>query len=244
MQQLIYGLSLSPQVLFKLREEGITLKIDNQGSFVLYQREGGFPVSSVRKVVTKARCREEDFLVYPVHSIQPEISTNLLLRLSRPIIVAPRSTISVYVKVPISVGIYLFDEGAQMLIDSFSRHTYKYALYGSTASGMICRFHRTDVYLQVPEKELWNAITKVIIENDSEDYCEVKNIVFPVLNTMTYVDERGAAYIEAIRLHISRGGLGFTSLENAPPLDGLKEGPRQFGKSQERVVKFLLEFGF
>ncbi|MEM4817572.1 MAG: hypothetical protein QXW95_02080, partial [Candidatus Nezhaarchaeales archaeon] len=68
MQQLIYGLSLSPQVLFKLREEGITLRIDNQGSFVLYQREGGFPVSSVRKVVTKARCREEDFLVYPVHS--------------------------------------------------------------------------------------------------------------------------------------------------------------------------------
>lgn len=241
MHQLIYGSNLSPQVISKLREEGITLKLESYGSFMLYQREGGFLESSLNKMV--AVTREESFLVYPVHSIQPEISTNLLLRLSKPIIVAPYSTTKVYVKVPISAGIYVFGGEGQMLIDVFSRYPYKYALYGPTANGVVCRFYKTDVYLQVPEEDIWSAATKVIIENTSGDSCEVKNIVFPVLNTTTYLDERGVAYIETIRLHISRNDLGIVSLENVPPIDGLKKSPRQFGKPQERIVKFLMEFG-
>lgn len=241
MQQLIYGSNLSSRVISKLREEGITLRLERQGSFTLYQRDGGFPEGSLKKII--ATSREENFIVYPVHSIHPEISTNLMLRLSRSIIVAPHSTTTVYVKVPISVGVYVFEGEAQILIDFFSRYQYKYALYGPTASGIICRFYRTDVYLQAPEEELWSATTKIVIENFSENFCEVKNVVFPFLSAMMYVDERGVAYMEIIRLQISRDGLGNTSLEGVPPINGLKECPQKFGKTQERVVKFLMEFG-
>lgn len=238
---MIYGSNLSLKVISKLREEGIALRLEKQGSFMLYQRDGGFPESSLKKIV--ATTKEENFLIYPVHSIHPEISTNLMLRLSKPIIVAPHSTATVYVKVPISAGIYFFEGEAQMMIDFFSRYQYKYALYGPTASGVICRFYGTDVYLQVPEEELWSATTKVIIENSSENFCEVKNVVFPFLSAMMYVDERGVAYVETVHLQISRDGLGVVSLEGVPPIDGLKEGPRKIGKAQERDVKFLMEFG-
>lgn len=59
---------------------------------------------------------------------------------------------------------------------------------------------------------------------------EVKCIVFPILNTMIYIDDLGRAYVEAVRMHISRDGLGIVSLENEPPLPGLKSCPQQFGK--------------
>ncbi|MEM4700067.1 MAG: DUF432 domain-containing protein [Candidatus Nezhaarchaeales archaeon] len=238
---MIYGSSLSPQVISRLREEGISLKLESCGALTIYQREGGFPGGPLRKVV--AAPREGGFSIYPVHSTQPEVSTNLLLRLSSPVVVAPRSTVEVYVRVPISAGVYVLNGGAQVLIDSFSRHPYKYALYGPAASGVVCRFYRTDAYLQVPEGELWSAVTKLVIENDSDSFREVRNVVLPALNTMVYVDGRGAAYVEAVRLRISRDGLGDVSLENRPPLEGLRECPQQFGRLQERAIKFLMEFG-
>lgn len=240
-QQLIYGSNLSSEIITKLREEGITLRLEKQGSFTLYQREGGFPEGPLKKVVVTSK--EGNFFVYPVHSIHPEISTNLMLRLSRSIIIAPCSTTTIYVKVPISAGVYVFEGETQMLIDFFSRYQYKYALYGSTSNGIICRFYRTDVYLQVPDEELWSATTKVIIENSSDNFCEVKNIVLPFLNTMIYIDERGVAYAGTVRLQISRDGFGVVSLDGVPPFDGLKECPQKFGRSQERSARFLMEFG-
>ena len=46
--------------------------------------------------------------MYPVHSIQPEVPTHLLLRLSKPLVVAPNSSVSIYVKIPISTSVYVF----------------------------------------------------------------------------------------------------------------------------------------
>ncbi|MEM0101340.1 MAG: DUF432 domain-containing protein [Candidatus Methanomethyliaceae archaeon] len=239
---MIYGLNLSLQTISKLKEEGIIIKLENHGSFILYQREGGFPEGPLKKVISESK--EEDFLIYPVHSIQPEISTNILLRLSEPLIIKPYSKINIYVKLPISIGIYIFKEENQILIDYFSPNPYKYALYGPAANGLICRFYKTNVYSNIPNIDLWNAITKVIIENSSEDFYEIKNIVFPLLNTIIYIDDYGRAYTETIFLNISREGLGTISLESIPPINGLKECPKQFGKIQEKIIKFLMEFGF
>ncbi|MEM1856405.1 MAG: DUF432 domain-containing protein, partial [Candidatus Methanomethylicaceae archaeon] len=135
-------------------------------------------------------------------------------------------------------------EENQILIDYFNPNPYKYALYGPAANGLICRFYKTNVYSNIPNIDLWNAITKVIIENSSEDFYEIKNIVFPLLNTIIYIDDYGRAYTETIFLNISREGLGTISLESIPPINGLKECPKQFGKIQEKIIKFLMEFGF
>jgi hypothetical protein len=73
---------------------------------------------------------------------------------------------------------------------------------------------------------------------------EVRRVVLPILNTMIYVGDIGKAYVEAARMHVSKDGLGIVSLGNELPLPGLKSCPQQFGKLQERTVKFLMEFGF
>jgi len=209
---------------------------------IIYKREGGFPSGPVEKVINTPSL--DTIRVYPVHSIQPEVSTHLLLKLSRPIVVAPNSSINIYVKMPISVGVYVFGGEAQKLVDFFGPRPYKYALYGTTSSGMVCRFYRTDVFPELPGAELWEASTRITVENSSDDFIEVKCIVFPILNTMIYIDDLGRAYVEAAHMHISKDGLGVISLENEPPLPGLRSCPQQFGKLQERVVKFFMEFGF
>ena len=239
---MVYGSSLTSQVASQFRGQGISVSIDKSGSLIIYRREGGFPSGPVEKVIDVPSL--DAFYVYPVHSVQPEVSTHLLLKLSRPLVVGPNSSISIYVKVPISAGIYVFGGEAQKLIDSFGFRPYKYALYGTTSNGIVCRFYRTDVFPEVPKTELWEAITRITVENPSDDFVEVKCVVLPILNTMIYVDDMGKAYVEAARMHISKDGLGIVTLGNEPPLPGLKGCPQQFGKLQERTVKFLMEFGF
>ncbi|MGC8936780.1 MAG: DUF432 domain-containing protein [Candidatus Methanomethylicaceae archaeon] len=238
---MIYGSELSSSVISRLKKYGIKLETEDSGALLVYRRKGGFPEGPVEKIINSSR----SLSLHPVHSVQPEVSTTLLLRLSKPMVVAPASSVTVYVKAPISAGLYVIEGSAQKLVDYFSPSPYKYALYGSAANGKICRFYRTDAYSEVPTKDLdiWEAATKITIENDSRKFVEVKNLLYPLLNTDIYLDSEGRAYIESANLHISFDGVGTISLENMPPMSGLKECPHQFEKLQ-KTVRLLMEFGF
>lgn len=238
---MIYGSTLSFQVIHALKERGIVVEIEKVNGLFLYRRKGGFPEDYVEKVTNVSR--EEGFVIHPVHSIQPEVSTSLLLRLSKPLMVAPGSTVTIYVKAPINVGVYVVEKDAHRLIDSFNPTPYKYALYGPTSNGIICRFYRTDIFSKPPYTEFWEAVAKITIENEAENFAEVKNVVYPLLNADVYVDNDGMAYVEAARLQIFRDNAGVVYLENEPPLAGLIKCPEQFGGLQERVAKFIMEFG-
>ncbi|MHC1628114.1 MAG: DUF432 domain-containing protein [Candidatus Nezhaarchaeales archaeon] len=239
---MIYGRSLSPNVIAKLREHGIQLEVEKIGTFTMYRREGGFPEGPVEKSIGGSR--DYDLMIYPVHSVQMEVSTYLLFRLAKPLVVAPRSNLTIYVKAPISVGIYVVEGGSQRLIDFFGFAPYKYALYGTSAGGVICRFHRSDVFSEPPQPELWEAITRISIENSSEEFMEVKNVVYPLLNADIYVDDDGRAYIEAAHLSIRSDGVGSVFLRNEPPISGLKRCPQPFAKFLGKIGKFVMEFGF
>lgn len=238
---MIYGSTLSFQAIHTLKERGIVVEIEKVDGLFLYRRKGGFPEDYVEKVTKVSG--EEGFVIHPVHSIQPEVSTSLLLRLAKPLIVAPSSTVTIYVKAPINVGIYVVEKEVQRLIDSFNPTPYKYALYGPTSNGIICRFYRTDIFSKIPYAEFWEAITKITIENETESFAEIKNVVYPLLNADVYIDNDGRAYIEAARLQIFRDNAGAVYLENEPPLAGLIKCPKQFGELQEKVAKFIMEFG-
>ncbi len=237
----IYGKELSPAIIAKLHEAGVKLIVEKSGVFIAYRREGGFPEDRVEKIIESTKsCR---IMAYPIHSIQMEVSTHLLLRLTKPIVVAPRSKLTVYATAPISVGIYVVEGNSRKLIDSFGFSPYKYALYGKPASGIVCRFYRTEVFAEPPEPALWEAVTKVRVENSTKEFIEVKNIVYPLLHTDLYVDDEGNAYMELAHLHIRGKGLGTVTLENEPPLSGLKRCPQPFMKLLEKVGKFSMEYG-
>jgi len=237
----IYGKELSPEVVDKLKNAGVELAVERTGGFIAYRREGGFPEDHVEKLIEGAEdCK---VMVYPVHSIQMEVSTHLLLRLIKPLVVAPRSKLTVYATAPISVGIYVVRGRSRKLIDSFGFSHYKYALYGKPASGIVCRFHRTEVFAEPPKPALWEAITKVKVESSAKEFAEVRNIVYPLLHTDLYVDDVGNAYMELAHLHIRGKGLGTVTLENEPPLSGLKRCPQPFMKLLEKVGKFSMEYG-
>jgi len=237
---LIYGRELSNDVVDKLREHGINIGIEERGGFRIYHREGGFPEGLIEKIVKSSG----SLIVYPVHSTQYEVSSFLLFRLKSPLVVAPRSSFAIYVKAPISVGIYVDEDNARRLIDFFGSSQFKYALYGSSASGVICRFYRTDVYLDAPSRQnIWEATTKISIENSSDEFVEVRNVVYPLLNADVYIDDTGNAYIEAAHLSIKRDGVGTVLLKNEAPFTGLKRCPQPFMGLLGKIGKFDMEFG-
>jgi len=237
---LIYGRELSNDVVDKLREHGINVGVKEEEGFTIYRREGGFPEGVVEKIVKDSG----SLIVYPVHSTQYEVSSFLLFRLKRPLVVAPRSSFAIYIKVPVSVGIYVNEENAGRFIDFFDSSQFKYALYGSSARGVICRFYRTDVYPNAPSRQdIWEATTKILIENSSDEFVEVRNMVYPLLNADVYIDDVGNTYIEAAQLSIRGDNVGTVFLKNEAPFAGLKRCPQPFIGLLAKVGRFDMEFG-
>ncbi len=237
---MIYGKEVR-RITDKLGEQGIQLSLDGSGAFTIYRRKGGFPEGDVEKFIEDSG--DVEFIVYPIHPIQVEVSTHLMIRLIEPLIVAPRSNLKVYVRAPIGAGIYATEGKSHKLIDFFGPAPFKYALYGTPASGTVCRFHRTEASSGVPQPKLWEAVTMVSMENTSGEFVEVRNIVYPLLNADIYVDGDGGAYVEAAHLLIENRGVGRVTLKNEAPLSGLRKCPQPFAGTLEKVGRFLMEFG-
>ncbi|MEM2025974.1 MAG: DUF432 domain-containing protein, partial [Desulfurococcaceae archaeon] len=236
-----YGKELSAEAAARLQEKGVHVTLEWRGAFAEYRRVGGFPVERVEKVIEGHEGLKT--IVYPVHSIQVEVSAHLLLRLARPVVVAPKSKLAFYAKAPVSVGIYVAEGGSQKLVDSFGPSPYKYVLYGRPASGIVCRFHRTDVFPEPPQAGLEEAITKVEVESSTDDFVEVRNIVLPLAYASLYVDEHGGAYMEGARLTVRSDGVGTVFLENERPLAGLKECVPPPTRFLARTMRFVMEYG-
>ncbi len=243
-----YGRRLT-EAIEVLKQSKISIMLANKGPLIYYRRTGGFPEGPVEKALGLSSL--DDLVICPVHSVQPEVSTYLLLRLRTPFIIPPRSTATIYLKAPVAAGVYVTANGEQRLVDYFGPSVFKYALYGPQAVGQVCRFYITDIFSEVPEAGPWEAVTKVVVENTSDNYVEIRNVIYPIVYAQFYIDNMGNAYLETSKLSITSSNVGVVELRNEPPISGLPtclktEGglPLPFLKpAGEKIAKFLMEFG-
>ncbi len=134
--------------------------------------------------------------VYPIAptNIPNRYAEHAMIILEEQLIVSPRSSIECYLKMPIEVGVVALMEDP-IIVDSYSLGYTKYALYGLPERGIICRYYKSKVYLDIPKvKHLQEAIVPCIFRNYSNSSKIINRVVFPIKDRDLYYDQSNAYF--------------------------------------------------
>jgi hypothetical protein len=132
----------------------------------------------IEKRIVKDGCSLELVPIEPVN-LPKFITPNMLIELTRTIVLPPKKDLSVYLKFPIEVGVLVKDGRKEKLIDIFTRNRPKYTLYGDLQMGSLCRHYRSGIYTKPPRVDPGlEGIVQVHVKNPTNTWRELKKLVF------------------------------------------------------------------
>ena len=112
----MYGNYSAP---FKLEYTEFTLSVENYDGFNLYKRELADPDNNIEKIIHKESCC---LLINPIEPVNlpKKLTPLLLIEFTNSVIINPYSTKTVYLKFPVEIGVFIFDDkGNYDILDFF-----------------------------------------------------------------------------------------------------------------------------
>ncbi|MFN4336275.1 MAG: DUF432 domain-containing protein [Candidatus Nitrosocaldus sp.] len=161
----------------------LNVKRVEHGKYVYERYEGDRRVAS--RFIDTSISNKLHLCIYPivpVYTPQPaNYAKHLLLKFKDPLVMDAKSSLECYIKMPVEVGIFEMYDGRTTLIDVFTTKLIKYALYGMSDNGVICRYRESTVYFNVPKAEpLAEAIAHVRLHNYLDRIVTVNMLVIPI----------------------------------------------------------------
>ena len=227
--------TLKDGLTIEFKDEIISLK-DNEDDSFLYQRSNNNKV--ITSTMFSSKKGKVDLAVVPIRSIQmPEqLSRHIMVKLNSPLVIAPNSKVIHYLTMPIEVGVFTITKNISYLIDAFSLSLPKYALYGSTDLGYICRFHASSISPVMNAKQYEEAVVIMKFKNNTINWVTISKIVMDAYLVDLYIKD-DIVYLEDCEMSIDDGDVASVFLNNKPPLDDLEEVPF----ATETVKKFRID---
>lgn len=161
--------------------------------------------------------------IYPL--FHPSYMTSfIIVYLSKPIIVGPKSSLKLSIHLPVDLAIYAFSGDYYEMIDVIPQHnSYKFAVYGPVissveATGYIARYIKTDPLTNDNIKpEPNHCLTNVFIINKTQDFARVGKILLdgkPL--KIFYVTGKPECYTQNIKMAITSSEHASITYEEKP----------------------------
>jgi len=147
----------------------------------------------------------------------------LYLRLIEPISFAPGSSVKLYIRCPVDVGVYGMRGSTYGLIDVIESPT-KYAVYGPVDSGILARYFKVEPQTRLPSASLGDIIYILDVENGSDSWIKFSRAVIPLTSMRVYL-WRNLAISEIIRVILRSPRTAEIVLANEPPYTDAYELP-------------------
>ncbi len=154
----------------------ISMRIDPDGNLFRYRRECG--QEQIEKIIPSPGAT---VFVHPVEPINlPREITRFLEIVFPPLQMEPDSTKKIFLTFPLETGVFLAAKDDYQLLDVFSRCSPKYSLYGSPESGVLTRYHESELFTEIPPDPdpALHGILELDIRNTSRGWVEVSRVVF------------------------------------------------------------------
>ncbi len=175
--------------------------VENKGEYYRYTRFLDKDIMVDKEIY---RClRFELIPLYPVF-VPENITRFIEIEFDNSIIVPSNDTVEIYVKIPVDIGIYVYDKYRKYeLVDVFDVNKIDYSLYGSVVEGLLARYYRSRIYTDIVDSELGEAVSFIKIINRHENIVEVKRIVLDSqILKMYYKTGTWKAYTQKIYMNI------------------------------------------
>ncbi len=214
-------------------------------------REGGFLYrrgSSEEEKELLILSKKAEFLINPIEPVNlpKPICHYLFVDLKRPVVLGPKEKTVFYVKSPVEVSVFVRKgRGPWDSIDLFTFSPLKFTLYGEITSGHICRYYQSDVYTEVPHcRPFQEGVIEVEAKNSSEDWAEIKKLVFDAYHMKIYYDKEMVgmkSYLEVKTEMVAE-----TSFRDSPLRQGMTKSIELYTTMKLPILtdRYIMEWGY
>lgn len=161
--------------------EEYELIVKKQNDYILYEK--GFKDSIQKRMIFKDHEKDKDFLgIFPIiiKNIGQLDVNHIFIKFKKEIILPSKSHLSFYSTIPIDIGVYIYQNLKENLIDYLSLGKVKFTLYGKPEKGIICRYKESEINEERIIKKYEEALVKIEIKNNLDEMTSVNKIVFPL----------------------------------------------------------------
>jgi hypothetical protein len=233
-------------------EHSYPLHIDEAGVLIdVIEKDGAFFYKRKSATGTTFECYLSDgngkIRICPVEPVNlPKYITDYLEIDFEKVMVAPNSEHTIYLKFPLEIGVF-YDSGNHIaLLGIFSNIPQKYTLYGDPSTGIIARYHRSDVYHTIPDVDKTReGIVKLTIINSEPDIAVVSKVVLDCYAMKIYYNDTTAAMTAEMKIQPKRTAT--TECVDVPMIEGMTRSTEIYAAFTSIPVihkSFFMESGY
>lgn len=237
------GVPWGPHELpLSLELEGVSIKVDGAKGRYAYRREGAG--DSIGKQILAENSKIKLSPAEPLNKPSP-VCANLLIELSSPAVIQPKSAQTLYLAFPVEIAVLLeHGRSEDYLLDIFSLVKAKYTLYGGVKEGMVCRHWASEVYTEIPNlNPLEQGVLKLTVSNLGNRWAELNKAVFSAYGMKLFYGP-GIVSLTA-EIKIINETFAETSFKEGPLQDGMARGIELYSaKPLSQQGKIVMEEGY
>ena len=225
---------------FRIDTEGISICVETEGALSTYRRIS--PDGTLKK---KLGYRDGRVIIHPVEPVNlPKEVTGMLEFHFVPVNIRPDSLVTLYLKFPVEIGVFVGADENYSLLDVFSLAKAKYSLYGTPEKGVITRHVECEPFDYVPPSRLLEeGVLTLSIKNSGRDWVEVSRAVFEGSAMRLFY---GSTVAMTGEMEIFSHQVAETRILDVLPENGMKQALRAYPTKKSLIPEkpsFLMEYG-
>lgn len=174
----------------------ITIKIDKIGDHVFSYIRKDTEDNIIKKIIPT---KSED-LTIELSPIRPlnypaKRTSYVYLDFETPLFLSEGSAVTVFVRCPIEIGVFLVHDEHKDSLDCFTcdPNNSRFCLYGTPESGNFCKYTLSEIVESYDDSiPFLNGVLKIDIKNDLDKGLNLSKIVFPITGNSIYYKESKA----------------------------------------------------
>ena len=179
--------------------EKVSIKIQSNLNMFSYYRK-----IEQEEIIKKLVTEKHKLIIQPVEPLNypKPITQFMLIELENSLSIAPKSKSAIFITFPLEIGVFLPAGKEYEIFDVFSLTKTKFTLYGDPATGIICKYWKSTIFDSIPTVDpLKFGLIKLTILNLSENWQEVRKVVFKAVGMKLFYDEKLVAMQATMKVH-------------------------------------------
>ena len=224
-----------------IQKDNLTISVQQEDEGFIYRR-----ICLEEKAEKNLLINKGKIILNPVEPLNKpkSLTTYLLIKLDKTLVLEPKSTKKVFLKFPIEIGVYLSNSQDLQVLDVFTLTKSKFTVYGDPRNGVLCKHWKSDIYASAPSVDpFYEGVMQMRIENANPDCVEITKAVFNAYGMKIYFNNRMAAM--KATMNIRSGGIADTGFRDSPVEEGMTNSLEIYTARKLSITskEFVMEFG-
>ena len=224
-----------------IQQDNLSISVQKEDNLLIYRR-----TCLEEKTEKNLLINNGKIILNPVEplNIPKSLTTYLLIKLEKTLVLEPKSTKKVFLKFPLEIGVYLSNSQDLQVLDVFTLTKPKFTVYGDPRNGVLCKHWKSDIYTSIPSVvPVYEGVIQLKIENTNPDWIEITKAVFNAYGMKIYYNDRMAAM--KAKMKIRSGSIADTDFRNSPIEEGMTNALEIYTAPKLSIAskEFVMEFG-